>query len=89
MPKPDTQPISVRIPADKVERLERLATATDRSRSWHIEQALDAYLDLQSWQVVQITRAMAEMEAGEGIPHEEVRRELQSWGKRPKAKLTG
>ena len=35
-----TQAISFRIRAEKVRALERLAKATDRPRSWHIEQAL-------------------------------------------------
>ena len=86
MNKPETRAISFRIPAEKVEALERLAEATDRSRSWHIEQALDSYLDVQAWQVAQIETAIAEMDAGKGIPHEEVKKDLLTWGKGRRAK---
>lgn len=86
MSRPETQAISVRIRAEKVDALERLAKATDRPRSWHIEQALDSYLDLQAWQVAQVETSMAEMDAGRGIPHEDVKRELLTWGKGTKAK---
>ncbi len=86
MKKPETQAISFRIRSEKVDELERLAKATDRPRSWHIEQALDSYLDDQSWQIAQIEKSMAEIDAGEGIPHEEIKKELSNWGKGGKAK---
>jgi predicted transcriptional regulator len=84
--KPETLAISVRIGTDKVERLERLAEATDRPRSWHIEQALDAYLDAQAWQIGQIETAIAEMDAGRSVPHDEVADWLRAWGKGNKRK---
>ena len=86
MSKPETQAVSFRIRSEKVEELERLAKATDRPRSWHIEQALDSYLDIQAWQIAQIEKSIAEMDAGKGIAHEEVKKELGSWGKGSKAK---
>jgi predicted transcriptional regulator len=89
MSRPETQAVSFRIQSEKVDELERLAKATDRPRSWHIEQALDAYLDLQTWQVAQTRQSMAEMDAGYGIPHEDIKKELLSWGKGPKKKRAG
>ncbi len=86
MNRPKTQAISFRISSAKVDKLERLAKATDRPRSWHIEQALDSYLDVQAWQITQIEKSMAEMDAGRGIPHEEIKKELLNWGKGNKAK---
>lgn len=86
MSRPETQAISFRIGSKKVDELERLAKATDRPRSWHIEQALDAYLDVQAWQIAQIETSMSEMDAGKGIPHEKIKKELLSWGKGSKTK---
>ncbi len=86
MKRPETRAISFRIPAEKVDALERLAKATDRPRSWHIEQALDSYLDVQAWQTAQNEKSMAEMDAGKGIPHDEIKKELLDWGKGTKAK---
>ena len=86
MSKPETQAVSFRIRSEKVDELERLAKATDRPRSWHIEQALDSYLGVQAWQVAQIEKSMAEMDAGKGIPHEKIKKELGGWGKGGKAK---
>lgn len=86
MSKSVTQAISFRIHAEKVDALERLAKATDRPRSWHIEQALDSYLDVQAWQIAEIEKSIAEMDAGEGIAHEKIKNELLNWGKAGKAK---
>ncbi len=80
MPKPETQSISLRIRCEKVAMLEDLAKVTDRPRSWHIEQALDAYLDRQAWQVAQIKEGLADAEAGRMIPHEEIVKWLKTWG---------
>ena len=74
--------------ASLLRRIGRLpaAKATDRPRSWHIEQALDSYLDLQAWQIGQIGKSMAELDAGEGISHEDVKKQLRNWGKGKKGK---
>ncbi len=89
MSKPDTKVISVRLPADRLAALDRLAETTGQPRSWHIARALDAYLELQSWQVEGIEKAIAELDAGKGIPHEEIKKELLEWGKRDKTKPAG
>ena len=72
-----TQPITVRIDKAKVAELDALAKATERSRAWHVEQALAAYLDLQAWQIEQIKTGLAQLEAGEGIPQEEIEAEFE------------
>ena len=81
MSKPEIQAISFRIGSEKLRKLEALAGATDRPRSWHIEQALDAYLDVQAWQLEHIEKGIAAIEAGRVVPHEKVRAWLSSWGK--------
>ena len=80
MTKPSSRAISFRLAPEKLRKLEELATATDRPRSWHIEQALDAYIDLQAWQLEHIEKGMASLEAGRVVPHEEVRDWLLGWG---------
>ena len=76
MPRIATQPVTVRIDKAKVAELDALAEATERSRAWHVEQALSAYLDLQTWQLQQIQKGLAQLEAGEGIPQEEIEAEF-------------
>lgn len=80
MSKLETRAISFRMAGDKLRELEELASVTDRSRSWHIEQALDAYLDVQSWQLEHIEKGVASIREGRTVPHEKVREWLLSWG---------
>lgn len=86
MTRPETQAISFRVPAEKIDVLERLARATDRPRSWHIEQALDSYLEIQTWQIAQTEKSITEMDAGQSITHKEIKKELLDWGKGNKPK---
>lgn len=76
----ETRPVTLRIRASKVKELDELAGATDRTRAWHVEQAVDAYLAVQRWQVQHIVKGLAHLEAGEGIPQEEVEAYLDTWG---------
>ncbi len=76
-----TVPLSLRISEQKAREIETLAKATDRSKSWLLEQALDAYLETQSWQVARIERGLAELDRGEGVAHEEVAEWLSDWGR--------
>ena len=76
-----TVPISLRISEEKVRKIETLAKATDRSKSWLLEQALDAYLETQTWQVARIEQGLAEIDRGAGQPHEEVAEWLAAWGR--------
>ncbi len=77
---PRTVPLSVRISEDKARRIEALAKATDRPKSWLLEQALDAYLDSQAWQVARIEEGLADIQRGAALGHEEVAEWLAGWG---------
>jgi len=80
MPKLDTYPVSVRVSSETRMRLEALAKATERSRSWHIERAIAEYLDVQSWQVGHIAAGVEALDEGRTIAHEAVRDWLAGWG---------
>ncbi|MEE8393346.1 MAG: CopG family ribbon-helix-helix protein [Rhodospirillales bacterium] len=75
-----TTSMTFRAQEELVERLERLAKATDRTRSWHMEKALARYLELQSWQVEHIRQGLADMEAGRVVGHDRVESWLKNWG---------
>ncbi len=84
MNKPITRPVTIRIGADKVRLLDDLAEVTDRTRAWHVEQALDAYLDLQAWQLRHIGKGLEQLEAGQGIPQADIEADLDAWGREDK-----
>lgn len=72
--------LSFRTPTEQANRLDDLVKATERSRTWHLEQALARYLDDQAWQVEQIKRGLADVEAGRVVPHAAVKAWIDSWG---------
>lgn len=77
----DSTTLSFRVDADKARRLDELATATARPKSWLLEQALDAYLEVQAWQVAHIAQGLQELDRG--VPHAEIAAWLKTWGRKP------
>jgi RHH-type rel operon transcriptional repressor/antitoxin RelB len=71
---------TVRVDAAAKKRLERLAKYTGRSRSFLAAEAINEYLDVHEWQVAGIKQAIASLDRGEGVPHEQVKDWIASWG---------
>jgi len=74
---------SVRVESGIKKRLEKLAKSTGRSRSFLAAEALSGYLDLNEWQVAGIKQAMASLDRGEGVPHDQVKDWVRSWERNP------
>lgn len=68
--------LSARITGDLDARLARLALLTDRSRSWHVAQALERYLEQELAFALAVAEGIADLDAGRTIPHEELMAEL-------------
>ena len=73
-----SETFTVRVDSAVKKRLERLAKSTGRSRSFLAAKAIGEYVDVNEWQVAGIKQAMASMDRGKGIPHEQVMRWLRS-----------
>jgi predicted transcriptional regulator len=76
----ETTTFTVRVPVDLKRRLDQLAEAADRSRSWVTADALQRYVEDQQWQMAEIEEGLRDAEEGRIIPHEKVERWLRSWG---------
>jgi predicted transcriptional regulator len=73
--------VSFRTDAEKIAALDSLADVLDRDRSYVINQAVDAYLELHRWQADHIARAKAEADAGGPfVAHEDVKSWAASLG---------
>ena len=77
---PETVSLSFRVAAKKAREVEKLAKATERSKSWLLEQALDAYLETQAWQIEHIRKGLDELRRGEVVEHDRVVAWLSTWG---------
>ena len=73
---------TVRVKPQIKKRLEKLAKSTGRSRSFLAAEALNEYLDVNEWQVAGVKRAMASLDRGDGVPHQEVKDWVSSWGRK-------
>jgi len=78
----DKQTVSFRLDTDKVEALDDLAEALDRDRTYLLNEAVDAYLEIQEWQIEHLKASIKEADAGKFIEHEGVRKMAAKWRRR-------
>ncbi|MHB0704116.1 CopG family ribbon-helix-helix protein [Roseomonas mucosa] len=71
--------ITVRMDAEKRAALDALARATDRDRSYLINEAVDAYLTVHRWQIAHIEEGLRQADAGEFASDEEVNAAFARW----------
>jgi RHH-type transcriptional regulator, rel operon repressor / antitoxin RelB len=71
---------SVRVDSTVKKRLEKLAKSTGRSRSFLAAEAIGEYVDVNEWQIAGIKQAIASLDRGEGVAHEQVKDWVASWG---------
>lgn len=74
--------ISIRMAGDLADRLNDLAKATDRSRSYLVALAIEEFVATQEWQVQAIKEGIDDAKAGRVADHLEAVKELQKWGKK-------
>ena len=73
--------VSFRLPEAKKLLIDELAELQDRDRSYVINQALDAYLEVMDWQLEHIKEGLRQAEAGEFAADEEVQAAFDLWKK--------
>lgn len=64
--------LTLRISTEVKERLDQLAASTSRSKSFLAAEAIERYLDLESWQIGEISDALREADAGDFATESEV-----------------
>ena len=57
--------LTIRVDAEIKKRLEKLAKATARTKSYLAAQAVRNYLDLNEWQIAEIKKGIEEADRGE------------------------
>lgn len=72
--------LSVRLPADLRREVDEVATATGRSRSAFIREAVEIYLEEKKAYHAAIDEALKEAEEGIFVSWEKVKEWLESWG---------
>jgi predicted transcriptional regulator len=78
----ETVEITVRVPSRLQSQLDAIADAFDRPRSWVVERALEAFVEIED-----VKKAIAEADAGEFASEAEVEAFFTKW--RPDANDAG
>jgi predicted transcriptional regulator len=74
-----TTTMTVRLPVDVKQRLDRLAQTTARSKSWLASDAIAEYVKSQEWQIAEIEAGIREADAGEFAGADEVAAVFAKW----------
>ena len=71
--------ISFRIEAKKKKALDTIATAFDRDRSYLLNEAIDAYLEANQWQIDHIQKGLCQADASKFASDAEVAAAFKRW----------
>ena len=75
----DTRVVTAHLPKDLAEKLDDLAETLDRPRGWLVKEAVEAYVGLAEERRRETIAALAEVDAGQVVEHEEV----ETWANSP------
>lgn len=75
-----TTTMTVRIEERLKERLDKLAKATHRSKSFLAAEAIREFVELNEWQVEEVKQSIREADAGEFASAGEVSEVMGRWG---------
>jgi predicted transcriptional regulator len=74
--------MTIRVDQKTKRRLEKLADATERTKSFLAAEALRSYLDLNEWQIQEIRAGVREADAGDFASDTEVEATFAKWRRR-------
>ena len=68
---------SLRLPKNTKDRLQALADATGRTKAFLAQDAIERYLELESWQIKAIQEGLSDVDEGRVVPYNKIKEE---WG---------
>jgi len=75
-----TSTVSAKLDPEVAEKLQRLAKATARSRSFLVAEAIESYVRDQAWQINAIEEGIAAADRDEFATESQVKKTLKKWG---------
>jgi RHH-type rel operon transcriptional repressor/antitoxin RelB len=76
----NTSIISTRIDVKTLKKLEKLSKSTKRSKSYLTAEAIQLYVDDQSWQIEAINEGVKQADSGNFATEKEVKKIFKKWG---------
>jgi RHH-type transcriptional regulator, rel operon repressor / antitoxin RelB len=74
--------MTIRVDPQTKTRLEKLAKAMDRTKSYVAAEAIRAYVELNEWQITEIKAGLKEAEAGDFASEKDVHAVMKKWSRR-------
>ena len=71
--------LTIRIDPEVKDRLDRLAEATQRSKSFLAAEAIRSFVDTNEWQISEVRAALKEADAGDFATDKEVAALARKW----------
>ena len=78
----DQKILTLRLDGGLRTKLDKLATATRRSRSFLAAEAIREYVALNNWQIEEVHEGLAEADRGEFASESEAKRVAKKWSRR-------
>ena len=72
-----SEQFSLRLPKGTKDRLQELADATGRTKAFLAQDAIERYLELESWQIQAIQEGVKAVDDGKIVSYKEIK---QEWG---------
>ncbi len=72
--------VTARVSEETASKLDALAKATNRSKSFIVASALEHFLEEQSWQIARTAESLAQADNGKFATADEVREAFGKWG---------
>lgn len=72
--------VSAKLDPSVAEKLDLLAKATARSRSFLVAEAIETYVKDQAWQIQAIQEGIKEADKGNFATDQEVKKAFKKWG---------
>jgi len=70
---------TIRVSTELQDRLDAIADAVDRPRSWVVNRALEAFVESEARQIEEIKRGLTEADAGDFASEAEVEATFGKW----------
>ena len=79
---PETNILTLRLDSKLKKKLDKLAKATERSRSYLAAEAIREFVALNEWQIEEIKKGLREADAGDFASDEEMEQTVRRWVRR-------
>ena len=79
---PETNILTLRLDSKLKKKLDKLAKATERSRSYLAAEAIREFVALNEWQIEQIKKAVEQADAGKFASPQRVQQTRNRWKRR-------